>query len=125
MAKSSLSIYNLTYPLLHPVTARYCQSFLCQLRGLMFTKELPEDQALLLVQGADSIVNASIHMMFMSIDLAVFWIDSNFTVVDKVHARKWRLAYLPRQAAKYVLEANLARLNDFSVGDKVSFDDPA
>ncbi len=87
----------------------------------MFTKSLPEQHGLLLVQGADSRVNSSIHMMFMWMDLAVIWINSELQVVDIVLARRWKLAYLPKQPAKYVLETGVHRLNDFCIGDKVNF----
>lgn len=89
----------------------------------MFTPSLPDPAGLLLVQGSDSRINASIHMMFMRIDLAVVWINSDFEVVDRVLARKWKLSYVPRLPARYVLEAGVTRLNDFTVGDKVSFEE--
>lgn len=116
-------IINQTHPGSEPIVARYCQSFLCQLRGLMFTSSLAENSGLLLVQGSDSRVNASIHMMFMKIDLAVIWIDSEFEVVDLVLARRWKLAYLPQKAAKYVLETGVSNLSDFNIGDKVHFEE--
>jgi uncharacterized membrane protein (UPF0127 family) len=116
-----IKIINLSHPECMPVQAKYCQSFLCQLRGLMFTSELHEDQGLLLVQSSDSRINASIHMMFMRIDLAVIWINSQFEVVDRVLAQKWRLGYLPSQPAKYILETGTDRLTDFNIGDKLNF----
>ena len=63
----------------------------------MFTKSIPDDQGLLLVQRSNSIVNSSIHMMFMWMDLAVIWINDEFTVVDRVLAHRWKLAYLPKK----------------------------
>src|SRR5512136_1206594 len=98
-----IRIINQTQPKSKPILAKYCQSFFCQLRGLMFTQSLPENYGLLLVQGSESRLNASIHMMFMKLDLAVFWIDKNYTVVDMVLARRWKLMYLPKKAAKFVL----------------------
>jgi uncharacterized membrane protein (UPF0127 family) len=121
MRMKYITIANLSHPECRPVLAKYCQSFLCQLRGLMFTSDLPDDHGLLLVQGSDSRINASIHMMFMRIDLAVIWINSQHEVVDRVLARKWKLGYLPRQPAMYVLESAVGRLNDFNIGDKVNF----
>jgi len=114
-------IINQSRPTAKTITAKYCQSFLCQLRGLMFTDSLPENYGLLLVQGSDSKLNSSIHMMFMRIDLAIIWINSEFVVVERVLARKWKLGYIPSQPARYVLETSIDRLNDFNIGDKVSF----
>jgi len=87
----------------------------------MFTQSLPDRHGLLLVQGSDSRMNASIHMMFMWIDLAVIWINSEYQVVDSVLAKRWKLAYLPKQPAKYVLEAPVNCLSDYQVGDRIRF----
>lgn len=118
-----IQIINQTHPRLEPILAKYCQSFFCQLRGLMFTTSLAENNGLLLVQGSESRINASIHMMFMWIDLAVVWIDGEYSVVDKVLARRWRPAYFPKKAAKYVLETGVSNMNDFNIGDQVVFEE--
>ena len=60
-------------------------------------------------------------MMFMWLDLAVFWINSEYTVVDLVLAHRWKLLYFPKSTAKYVLETGVSHLNDFNIGDKVKF----
>jgi uncharacterized membrane protein (UPF0127 family) len=119
----NIRVFNQTHPEFKPIRAKYCQSFFCQLRGLMFTPKLPENEGLLLVQGSDSRMNSSIHMMFMRIDLGVIWINSEYTVVERVLARRWKLGYIPKQPAKYVLETNISSLNDFNIGDKVSFEE--
>ena len=118
-----IQIINLTTKNSPPILAKYCQSFFCQLRGLMFTKSLPDGQGVVLVQKEDSRINASIHMMFMWIDLAVVWINSDYTVVDLVLARRWKLVYLPKKAAKFVLETGVSHLVDFNIGDKVCFNE--
>ena len=104
-----------------PIRAVYCKSFICQLKGLMFRSSINYDEGLLLVQSHDSRIEASIHMLFMLVDLSVIWIDSSYTVVDKIHAKRWKLAYFPQKSAKFILEAHVDRLNDFSIGDKVEF----
>jgi uncharacterized membrane protein (UPF0127 family) len=118
-----IRIINQTHPTDNPIRAKFCQSFLCQLRGLMFTSELAEKSGLLLVQSSDSRLNASIHMMFMKMDLAVFWINSEYTVLERVIARRWKLGYIPKSPAKYILETNVSNLNDFNIGDKVRFEE--
>lgn len=116
-------ITNQSQPRSEPILAKYCQSFFCQLRGLMFTSNLADNNGLLLVQSSESRINASIHMMFMRIDLAVIWIDGEYNVVDKVLARRWKPAYLPKKAAKYVLETGVSNLSDFNIGDKILFEE--
>ena len=104
-----------------PLRAVYCDSFLCRLRGLMFRSSLAHDEGLLLVEGRDSRIDTAIHMLFVFMDLAVIWINSEYVVVDTVLARAWYPAYVPRQAAKYILEIHPARLNEFKIGDPVEF----
>jgi len=121
--KKFVILSNLSQPQTRPVVTRYCKTFLCRLRGLMFTSRLAPDSGLLLVQGRDSRLDASIHMLFMAIDLAVVWINKEQEVVDVCLARRWRPAYIPKIPACYVLETHPERLLDFNIGDKVSWDE--
>jgi hypothetical protein len=104
---------------------RWCESFWCHFRGLQFVRNLPEDQGLLFVTSRDSIAQAAIHMFFMFIDIAVVWIDSTGTVVDKKLAKKWRPYYAPAKAAQYYVEANVSLLDKVNVGDVLIFDEVA
>jgi uncharacterized membrane protein (UPF0127 family) len=117
----TIRIVNVDHPLPTPLQAVYCASFTCRLRGLMFRSRLDREEGLLLVQGRDSRVDTSIHMLFVYMDLAVVWINSAGFVVDTVLARSWRLAYAPRQAARYILEFAPDRLAEFQIGDRVEF----
>jgi uncharacterized membrane protein (UPF0127 family) len=116
-----VSVHNLTGKLDRPARVPYCDSFLCRLRGLMFRPRLTRDEGLLLVEKRDSRLDTSIHMFFVPFDLAVFWINSNMMVVDKVLAKSWRPAYFPKAEAKYTLELHADRWEDYKIGDKVEF----
>lgn len=87
----------------------------------MFRSRLSPDEGLLLVEKRDSRLDTSIHMFFVPFDLAVFWINSDMTVVDKVIAKSWRPAYVSRTPAKYILEMHPDRWVDYEIGDKVEF----
>ena len=89
----------------------------------MFRSRLSPDEGLLLVEKRDSRLDTSIHMLFVPFDLAVVWINSHMTVVDKVIAKPWRPAYLPKADAKYTLEIHPDRWQDYEIGDKVEFKD--
>jgi uncharacterized membrane protein (UPF0127 family) len=115
-------IYNLTRQNPLPIQAQYCSSFFCRLRGLTFRRSLPSGVGLLLVQGRDSRLDSSIHMLFVWMDLAVVWINTALQVVDVRLARRWRPAYLPARPARYVLEISPERLDDFQVGDQLRFE---
>lgn len=108
--------------IIEAIHAGYCNSYLCQLRGLTFRRQIARDEGLLLVQRHDSRLEASIHMLFCFTDLAVIWIDSSLMVVDKVLAKVWRLAYFPARPAKYILEIHPERLEDFEIGDRIKLE---
>jgi len=117
-------VRNLNQPDLSPARVKYCDSFLCLLRGLTFRERLDPDDGLLLVQGQrDSRINSSIHMFFVPFDLNVVWINSDMTVVDKVIAKSWRPAYFSAKPACYILEIHPDRWDDYQIGDKVEFQD--
>ncbi|MCQ3937406.1 MAG: hypothetical protein DPW18_10205 [Chloroflexi bacterium] len=118
-----IHVHNLSKRIEQPARVGYCDSFLCRLRGLMFRKRLAPDEGLLLVEKRDSRLDTSIHMFFVPFDLAVFWIHSDMTVVDKVLAKSWKPAYFPKSDAKYTLEIHPDRWGDYDIGDKVEFAD--
>ena len=116
-----VSIENSSRTLSQALTAPYCVSFMCRLRGLTFRRSLALDKGLLLVQGKDSRIDSSIHMLFVWMDLAVIWINDGGEVVDTCLAKSWRPAYFPKAPARYILEINAERLSDFQVGDIIKF----
>lgn len=118
-----IHIKNLNKRIEFPARVGFCDSFLCRLRGLMFRPRLSPDEGLLLVEKRDSRLDTSIHMFFVSFDLAVFWINSEMTVVEKVLAKSWKPAYFPKADAKYTLEIHPNRWADYEIGDKVEFVD--
>jgi uncharacterized membrane protein (UPF0127 family) len=93
------------------------------LRGFTFRSRLSHDEGLVLVGRRDSRLDSSIHMLFVSFDLAVIWINSEMQVVDKVLARSWRLAYFSKKPARYVLEIHSDRWEEYDIGDIVQFKD--
>lgn len=114
-----ITVQNLSQKLDKPALVGYCDTFLCKLRGLMFRSRLSPDDGLLLVEKRDSRLDTSIHMLFVPFDLAVFWINSDMTVVDKVIAKSWKPAYFPKADAKFTLEIHPDRWADYEIGDKV------
>ena len=108
-------------PIASPPRVKYCESFLCRLRGLTFRTPVTRDEGLLLVFGRDSRMDSSIHMLGVGFDLAVFWINSELRLVDKIVAGAWKPAFFPKEPARYVLEVHASRINDLQVGDMVEF----
>jgi uncharacterized membrane protein (UPF0127 family) len=83
----------------------------------MFRKRLAPDNGLILSESAESIINTSIHMLFMRFDITVLWLNHEFIVVDKCIARRWHPAYFSKYHAKHVLELHVSQFEHFAVGD--------
>jgi uncharacterized membrane protein (UPF0127 family) len=115
----SVRLQNLTTPLSNPITVTYCDTFWSRFRGLMLRPVLAPQEGLILVNPSDSRMDTAIHMLFMNFDITAVWVDSDFTVVDVKLARKWRPAYVPRAAGRYVLELHPNQLASFKVGDRI------
>lgn len=112
-------ITNQSQPGVEPVRAGFCASFWNRLKGLMFHPPLSNEEGLLLVYPRDNRTDTSIHMMFVSTDLAIVWINHENTVVDICLAKKGHLAYFPQKPASFVLEMAPSRHQDFKIGDKI------
>ncbi|NDJ53821.1 MAG: hypothetical protein GYB68_12170 [Chloroflexi bacterium] len=106
-------------PLLTQVS--WCDRFFCKLAGLMFRVRLDDGEGLMFVYPTATRANATIHMMFMFMSIATIWMDDDFKVVDKAHAKPWRLAYAPSQPARYVLETHPSLLDQIEIGDQLEF----
>jgi uncharacterized membrane protein (UPF0127 family) len=117
----TITIPNKTRPIADLPQIRYCDTFLTQLRGFTFHPRLEPTEGLLLVGKRNSRLDSSIHMLFVAFDLAVFWINSEMQVVDKVVAKSWRPAYFSKQPAQYVLELHPQRWGEYEIGDTVEF----
>jgi uncharacterized membrane protein (UPF0127 family) len=124
MARATVIIRRASGEVLLPRT-RWCASFACKLRGLMFGPALARHEALLLVEQRESRVATAIHMLFVPFDIAAIWLDANGRVVDKVRAAAWRPFYAPQAPARFTLEAHVSWLDDIAVGDQLVIDDDA
>jgi uncharacterized membrane protein (UPF0127 family) len=116
-----ISIENKSRKIDEGLRIKFCDTFLTQLRGLTLRGSISRDEGLLLVGKRDSRLDSSIHMLFVSFDLTVVWINSDMQVVDKILAKSWRPAYFSKEAAKYVLEIHPDRWENFQIGDVVQF----
>ncbi len=101
--------------------AKWCDSFGSKLRGFTFKRTLGKDEGLVLVEKGDNRLGTSIHMLFVSFDLAVIWVNDAGEVVDTVLAKPWRLSYAPQAPARYVIEGHPRLLEPVKVGDHIRF----
>jgi uncharacterized membrane protein (UPF0127 family) len=98
---------------------KWCKSFACRLRGLMFHRHLSPEEGLLLVENRASIAATAIHMFFVFFPIAAIWLDDSFRVVDKTLALPFHPFYASRTPARYVLEAVPAVLDCVTINDQL------
>ena len=101
--------------------AKWCDNFGSKLRGFTFRRELGVGDGLVLAEKKDSKLATSIHMLFVSFDLAVIWVDDANEVVDIVLAKPWKLSYAPKSPARYVIEGHPDLLEQVQIGDNITF----
>jgi hypothetical protein len=94
-----------------------CENFFPRLKGLMFQQKINRNEGLLFINQSENRIDAAIHMFFMKFDIAVFWINQNNIIVDRVIAKKWHPFYIPRYNAKIILETHKENFDLFSIGD--------
>ena len=107
------------------VKAEIADTTLKQIRGLMFRKNLPEDQGMLFDFNQDGF--HGIWMMNMSFPIDIIWIDNEKKVVDIVRdVQPCRIScstYRPKEKARYVLEvnANFTEKHGVNIGSELKF----
>lgn len=78
-------------------------SFFAKLKGLML--ETKHDYALIFVLEKETIIGASIHMMFVGFPIDVVYLNSKKQIIDLVeNIKPWTLNYSPKKPAKYFIE---------------------
>lgn len=85
----------------------------------MFKRYLGTEEGIILAERRESRLNTAIHMLFMNFDITVLWLDQNMVVVDKTLAKKWRLFYVPKKPAQFVVELHPLKYDNYAVGDKL------
>jgi|WetSurMetagenome_2_1015567.scaffolds.fasta_scaffold629767_1 uncharacterized protein len=98
-----------------------CDTFFKKFTGLMMRKELVKQMGLIFIYSKESIINTSIHMLFMRFPITVVWLDKNDIVVDKSIALPWHLYYAASKPACKIIEIGVQYIDDFKIGDKISF----
>ncbi|MGC8874060.1 MAG: DUF192 domain-containing protein [Chloroflexia bacterium] len=94
-----------------------CETFLEQLRGLMFRARLAPDEVYFFRLERESRLEAAIHMFFVFFPIAVIWLDREGRVVGVREALPWRPFYAPPRPAAAFLEGDVSLLQKVRPGD--------
>jgi len=104
--------------------ARHAKNFLEKFFGLMLVRAKEFDYALVFHLEKESRLNASIHSMFMLMQIDVLWLDSRKKVVElKQGLKPWVLNVTPKKKAKYVVELRngTVRKKKIKLGQKINW----
>jgi len=89
-------------------------------RGLMLTGKIGVDRGICMkIPISDSKYNASVTMAFCFLPMDILFVDSEMTVVDKVCLKPWKMSYIPKKPARYVIESSKNKFSKIKIGDKI------
>ncbi len=101
---------------------KVCNNFFSKFRGLMFSRKLKKNEGILLISDKESILETSIHMLFVFFKIDVVWINNDKKIVDiKRNVKPFKLFIGSKEKAKYVLEVANDEIKNLKIGDKLEF----
>ena len=103
--------------------AKYCASFYCSFRGLMFSGSPNDVESIIFERPLESRLLAAMHTMGMRYSIGIVWLDRELSVVEMRVAPPRRIACVPYRAAKYVIETAPESLSRVAIGDRFAFDE--
>jgi uncharacterized membrane protein (UPF0127 family) len=118
---ANAALYNKTTQSALAARVVRCDTFWKRGLGLMFHRPLPKEEVYLFVLDRPSVLDATIHMFFVSFPIAVVWLDEAKRVIHRVLAQPWRPYYAPPKPARYFLEGHPDLLVQVDIGDEVEF----
>ena len=102
--------------------AKVAKTAFSQMLGLMFSAPLQDGEGLLLIREKESILQSSIHLLFVFYSIDVLWLDKQKIVVDKrKNVKPFTLFVKPRKAAMYILELSKGASKGVNIGDVLDF----
>ncbi|MFQ5800991.1 MAG: DUF192 domain-containing protein, partial [Candidatus Hydrothermarchaeales archaeon] len=101
--------------------ARVANGFFSRLFGLMFKKELPTDEGLL-IEYSPYFGSKAVHGFFMRFPLDLIFLSKDKKVVDTAHLKPWSI-YNPKKECRWVLEVEEGFVGRKGIkkGDVLSF----
>ncbi len=93
-----------------------------KMKGLMFEDPKRFDYALIFVLPRESVVNASIHMLFVFFPIDVVYLSRERKVVDIVkNLQPFALGYAPKKPAKFFVELPAGKAKGIKIGHELEW----
>ncbi|WP_292468657.1 DUF192 domain-containing protein [Methanolobus sp.] len=97
-------------------------SLLMQIKGLMFSKRIHDNYALVFVMRKKQ--NVSLHMLFVNFPIDAIYLDENKRVMKTCSLRSWIGKCSCKEKAKYIIETSYGKAEKMGIktGDKIDFE---
>ncbi len=93
-----------------------------RLRGLMFENQALFDYALVFNLPRESVLQATIHMLFVFFPIDVVFLDKNRKVVDVIKSLlPFTPSCSPKKPAKFLIELPAGKANGIKEGDELDW----
>lgn len=93
-----------------------------KLKGLMFENHEKFDYALVFLLRKESIIEATIHMMFVFFPIDIVYLNKEQKVVDIAqNIRPFTPSYSPKKPSKFFIELPVGVAKGISLGDKLEW----
>jgi hypothetical protein len=97
-------LYNVSRKKMIIKKVKHADTELKQAIGLMFSRKINFDFALIFERPSSSVIGSTIHMMFVFYPIAVIFLDEKKKVVDIKRKVIPFWFYAPKKPAKYIIE---------------------
>lgn len=103
---------------------KYATSIFAIGKGLMFANKTKIEKGMSLVMPTrkNHKFSSAVTMYFCFHPMDILFINTDFKVVDKVTLKPWKSSYVPKEAAKYVIESTKDKFKNINMGDKVEIE---
>lgn len=97
-------------------------SLLKQIKGLMFSRRIPDNYALVFV--IKRMQEISLHMLFVNYPIDAIFLDENKKVIKISSLKPWIGTCSCRKKVKYVIETSHGKAEKMGIkpGDKIDFE---
>ncbi|MDD3159814.1 MAG: DUF192 domain-containing protein [Candidatus ainarchaeum sp.] len=100
---------------------KYTKNSFQRMKGLMFEEEKKFNYALVFESETESIINSSVHMLFVFFPIDIVFLNKNKIVIDKARLTPFSLNYSPKKPAKYFIELPVGKAKNIKLKDKISW----
>lgn len=93
-----------------------------KLKGLMFESKERFDYALVFLLPKESVMQATIHMVFVFFPIDVVYLDRNKKVVDIMkNLQPFTPSYAPKKPSKFFIELPVGKSRGIDLGDELDW----